>query len=359
MRIQFIIILISLVYCQDYTYSLQDINTASDYLGEYISPSNFAGQVTLHYFGHQNWGACTARVGYLNGLHDDLLAIGINNVKIITIGKGQYSNYNNNWLNNNDLPFIVDPSPNNTWNNWSAGQRDLFFLDSNGNYYTHFNISNWDYDNIYNTIIELLPEDNVCDDIESNYISLHEGEYSSCDYNIDCISVWGDCNVGLGGCHYSVNANSYPENQINNFVNQWNENNCTEGVCDCLDLPQSDCINGNCELAYCVESNPVGCFEAGCPNGYQCIDNPNYCIPSSCGCDSQYGTWVCTEDCNGGVCQLYGDINNDTSVDVVDVVLLVDIILNNGSNLLGDINEDFTVDVIDVVLLVDIILGND
>ena len=54
MRIQFIIILISLVYCQDYTYSLQDINTASDYLGEYISPSNFAGQVTLHYFGHQN-----------------------------------------------------------------------------------------------------------------------------------------------------------------------------------------------------------------------------------------------------------------------------------------------------------------
>ena len=41
-------------YSQDYTYLLEDINTSSDYYGNYVSPSGFNEQVTLHYFGHQN-----------------------------------------------------------------------------------------------------------------------------------------------------------------------------------------------------------------------------------------------------------------------------------------------------------------
>ena len=35
-------------------YSLEDINGSSDYYGNEISPDEFSGQVTLHYFGHQN-----------------------------------------------------------------------------------------------------------------------------------------------------------------------------------------------------------------------------------------------------------------------------------------------------------------
>ena len=42
------------IYPQEYTYSLEDINISSDYYGGYISPSGFSGQITLHYFGHQN-----------------------------------------------------------------------------------------------------------------------------------------------------------------------------------------------------------------------------------------------------------------------------------------------------------------
>ena len=52
----------------------------------------------------------------------------------------------------------MDPSPNNTWSNWDANQRDLFFLDINGQYVTHFNITSWDYTAIYNAILTLLPE---------------------------------------------------------------------------------------------------------------------------------------------------------------------------------------------------------
>ena len=39
---------------QVYDYSLVDINTSSSTFGETISSGYFQGQVTLHYFGHQN-----------------------------------------------------------------------------------------------------------------------------------------------------------------------------------------------------------------------------------------------------------------------------------------------------------------
>ena len=39
---------------QVYDYSLVDINTSSSTFGKTISPYYFQGQVTLHYFGHQN-----------------------------------------------------------------------------------------------------------------------------------------------------------------------------------------------------------------------------------------------------------------------------------------------------------------
>ena len=37
-----------------YNYSLEDINSASNSYESFISPSSFEGNITLHYFGHQN-----------------------------------------------------------------------------------------------------------------------------------------------------------------------------------------------------------------------------------------------------------------------------------------------------------------
>ena len=66
-----------------------------------------------------------------------------------------FSSSNGNWTNGNSIPVLVDPSPYNVWSNWGADQRDLFFLDLNGNYVKDFNITLWDYDKIYNTILTL------------------------------------------------------------------------------------------------------------------------------------------------------------------------------------------------------------
>ena len=49
----YIIVLITLLYSQ-YDYELVDINSSSQTYLENISPLYFQGQLTLHYFGHQN-----------------------------------------------------------------------------------------------------------------------------------------------------------------------------------------------------------------------------------------------------------------------------------------------------------------
>ena len=65
------------------------------------------------------------------------------------------SSSNGNWTSGNSIPVLIDSSPYNAWSSWDAAQRDLFLLDSNGNYVKDFNISTWDYDRIYSTILDL------------------------------------------------------------------------------------------------------------------------------------------------------------------------------------------------------------
>ena len=124
----------------------------------------------------------------MNALHQDLLNQNINNVKIIAIGKGQYSSNNSNWTDDNTIPVVNDPSPNNTWTNWDANQRDLFFLDNNGNYVDNFNITAWDYDKIYNTILGLLSgctDPEACNYDESANVEIRKwGEIPNFDFDV-------------------------------------------------------------------------------------------------------------------------------------------------------------------------------
>tara|TARA_B100001250_G_scaffold398851_1_gene407593 strand:- start:191 stop:781 length:591 start_codon:yes stop_codon:yes gene_type:complete len=99
---------------------------------------------------------CTDRVDQLNSLHDNFILQGINNVKIIAVGKSQYQAYNWKWTDNNSIPVIVDPSPYNIWTDWGANKWDIFILDSAGSLYETFNINPWDENRIVNAINALL-----------------------------------------------------------------------------------------------------------------------------------------------------------------------------------------------------------
>ncbi len=59
----------------------------------------------------------------------------------------------------------------------------------------------------------------------------------------------------------------------------------------------------------------------------------------------------------GSGCTLVGDVNGDDTLNILDVVLLVNLILGGGDAECGDANSDGTVNILDVVLLVNIILA--
>ena len=208
-----------------------------------------------------------------------------------------------------------------------------------------------------------IPEDSTCDGIQNSYESIHiNSEYTDCNYDNDCTSVWGHCGIGLGGCHYTIN-NQYPQNEVNDLAEEWLNGNCMEWECDCMGLPYAQCVDGHCSSAYCIGENPAGCFETGCDEGFECIppNEENDCIPSSCFCDEStlYGSWSCTEDCGGGICvpnTLIGDLNSDGIINIIDVVSLVNIVLNNDIDSNADINNDGAINIIDIVMLVNIIL---
>lgn len=53
---------------------------------------------------------------------------------------------------------------------------------------------------------------------------------------------------------------------------------------------------------------------------------------------------------------ILGDINGDQSINVQDIILLVNMILNQNSNETGDVNFDENIDILDVISLVNMIL---
>ena len=61
---------------------------------------------------------------------------------------------------------------------------------------------------------------------------------------------------------------------------------------------------------------------------------------------------------------ILGDMNTDTSINILDIVMMINLILNNIYdysgilNLIGDLDENNSVDILDVVLLVNLILDN-
>lgn len=63
------------------------------------------------------------------------------------------------------------------------------------------------------------------------------------------------------------------------------------------------CCQGNtCDAPGCRGPSPVGCRISGCPVGQTCAMGEG-CEPSGCFCGGDSGSWGCTRDCGGGVCQ--------------------------------------------------------
>ena len=130
------------------------------------------------------------------------------------------------------------------------------------------------------------------------------------------------------------------------------------------------CINGgDCAGGGTTTTTGGTTTGGGCPDGYveDCVDDD--CCPESWigdgfeDCEDQaYGCDLTCYDNDGGDCApecAQGDINCDSALDVIDVVLLVNAIIDGEGLDNGDMNGDGSLDVIDVVILVNSIINGE
>ena len=80
---------------------------------------------------------------------------------------------------------------------------------------------------------------------------------------------------------------------------------------------------------------------------YDIITNPIYILPQLAP-DGNY----CPED------DIIGDVNLDGTINILDVIMSVNLILSNDYLENADINNDNIVDILDIILIVNIILNN-
>ena len=95
---------------------------------------------------------------------------------------------------------------------------------------------------------------------------------------------------------------------------------------------------------------PVSIHDVECKtiilNANVCTTNPNYYFSDMSSCPEL----------------IYGDINQDSVVDILDIIIMVDIIMGDISPeeymiMLSDINQDSVIDIFDVIHIINIILS--
>ena len=73
--------------------------------------------------------------------------------------------------------------------------------------------------------------------------------------------------------------------------------------------------------------------------------------------DTEWMLYV-LDELTGGNQGMLGDINGDSTLNILDLVSLVNVVLSNEYINAGDLNEDGTLNILDVVLLANLILSD-
>ena len=143
-------------------FELEDLNPSSEFYGQVIGPADFLGEISIIFFGHEYWNACRNRFDFLNLVYNDLLAIGIDDVNMIGVGKDEYNSSLDGMIDQNILPWVEDSEEEGypVWEDYEAVQRSTYFLNRQGDLIYQFNIPTLnpedpeDYSDFINLILD-------------------------------------------------------------------------------------------------------------------------------------------------------------------------------------------------------------
>ncbi len=113
-------------------------------------------------------------------------------------------------------------------------------------------------------------------------------------------------------------------------------------------------------LQECMTLNPYNYGDCALPLGYG-WDGDNCVLISGCDFGNDQNSFFNTyEECDITCNANYslGDLNGDSTINIIDIVSMINLILDNNYINSGDINNDNTMNVIDIVTLVNLILDN-
>ena len=207
--------------------------------------------------------------------------------------------------------------------------------------------------------------DNSCEWVENL-------EIENCYDILDCTGgcTWQDCEA-IEGCNWHFGtayydpSYCYGEHEVDNSY-------CEEIVMpECSEMNETECSSDDsCDWAEDIDWGSCEDLDPIWNVIYYCDDlstNADNCYTYTC-YGGGYGQWgtCCGGDpyiiADNSYCEdipyELGDVNQDSIINIQDVILVINLILNGESDLAADLNLDSTVNVLDVIQLVNIILNN-
>ena len=139
---------------------LTDVNETSSTFSQEVSLTDFAGSISLWYFGHATWGYCSSQFGLLNDIQNELNADPqyAGSIFIIGVNHIDKSNGNESITADRDLPWLQDVADVGLWEQWGVEYRDVYLVGADSTYNSQYNLSALDLTNDDNkqTLIDAL-----------------------------------------------------------------------------------------------------------------------------------------------------------------------------------------------------------
>ena len=209
-----------------------------------------------------------------------------------------------------------------------------------------------------------------CNDINSQQecqslgCSWYSGNYYACS-----ICCWGEYELDSSYCQ-EIPVQECSEIESESDCNSSEQCNWVEGQVNCNNLENElQCSYNNCdwiedyEWSACSNYNSASeCSWANANGGNgEWSWNRTQWQDTCSGGSFQLDTSYCFGD--SSFCEeinyLLGDINNDSNINIQDVIQVVNLILNQEYNNIADMNNDQIINIIDVIQIIDVILNGE